>query len=81
MGVNHVEDLNKQITALSDALAHLGRGTTLADLLKIIHHPGWTTPAEFAFLKGMISAAQAHVAAIETLQRDMVAASRMVGER
>ena len=81
MRSNHIEGLNKEITALSDALAHLGRGTTAADLIKIIHNPGWTTPAEFAYLRSLLSAAQAHVAAIENLQKDMLAASRLVGER
>jgi len=31
-----------QITALSNALATLGRGTTLAELLKLIHFPGYS---------------------------------------
>jgi hypothetical protein len=79
MSTLHVEALQKEISALSDALARLGRGTTAADLLKIIHQPGWTTPAEFAFFKGMLSATQGHIAAIERLQHDMLEASRTVG--
>jgi hypothetical protein len=77
----HVETLEKQITALSDALAHLGRGTTGAELLKIIHKPGWTTLAEFAFLAAMLKTTQMHVSAIEALQADMLAASKAVGEQ
>ena len=42
----HVETVEKKVTALSNALATLGRGTTLAELLKIIYFPGYTTPAE-----------------------------------
>jgi hypothetical protein len=79
MKANHVEVLEKEISALSDALARLGRGTTGKDLLQIIRKPGWTTPAEFAFFQGMINAAQGHVAAIEVLQKDMLEASRAVG--
>ena len=77
----HIEALEKQITSLSDALAHLGRGTTLAELLKIIRHPGWTTPAEFAFSAAIFNAMQAHVSAIETLQKEMLSASKIVGEQ
>jgi hypothetical protein len=76
----HVEVLTKQITALSDALAKLGRGTTLAELLKIIHRPGWTTPAEFSFASALLNATQMHVSAIETLQREILSASKAVGE-
>lgn len=79
MADTHVKTLEKEITALSDALARLGRGTTTSDLLKIIHQPGWTTPAEFAFFQGMLHATQGHVAAIEGLQRNMLEASRAVG--
>ena len=46
---NHIRDLEKKISALSDALAHLGKGTTLQELLRIIRFPGYTTPAEFTF--------------------------------
>lgn len=81
MPIQHVEVLEKKITALSDALAKLGRGTTLADLIKIIHKPGWTTPAELAFASAMINAIQMHISAIETLQSEMLSASKIVGEQ
>lgn len=81
MQIQHVEVLEKKITALSDALAKLGRGTTLADLIKIIHKPGWTTPAELAFASAMINAIQMHISAIETLQSEMLSASKIVGEQ
>ena len=79
--MKHVERLEKQITALSDALAHLGRGTTLAELLKIIRNPGWTTPAEFAFATTILEEIRVHVAAIETLQKEMLSASKVVGKQ
>jgi hypothetical protein len=77
---SHVQALEKQITALSDALATLGRGTTWQELFKIIHRPGFTTPAEFAFLMGLLRATQNHVTAINTLQNDILAASGEVRE-
>ncbi len=43
----HIRELEKKVSALSDALAHLGKGTTLQELLRIIRFPGYTTPAEY----------------------------------
>lgn len=79
MSPKDLRQLEKQITTLSDALARLGRGTTLADLLKIIRKPGWTTPAELAFLRTGLNAMQNQVAAIGKLQDELVAASKQVG--
>ena len=45
----HIRELEKKVSALSDALAHLGKGTTLQELLRILRFPGYTTPAELAF--------------------------------
>ncbi len=39
----HVEVLDKKVTELSDALAHLGKGTDLKEPIRIIRFPGWTT--------------------------------------
>ena len=81
MSSDHVQALDKKITALSNALATLGRGTTLAELLRIIHNPGWTTPAEFAFAMAALNAMHSHVAALEGLQGELLSASRTVGVR
>ncbi|MBN8886234.1 MAG: hypothetical protein J0I77_10970 [Rudaea sp.] len=81
MSSDHVHILDKKISALSDALAKLGRGVTLAELLKIIRNPGWTTPAEFAFATALINAVHTHIAAIETLQGELLTASKSVGVR
>lgn len=77
----HVQALEKQITALSNSLADLGRGTTQQELLKIIRLPGFTTPAEFAFMKALLNAAQAHATAIGNIQTDLMAASKLVGSK
>ena len=50
--------LNKRVTALSDALAKLGKGTDGKDLLLILKKPGWTTIAELAFTHAMIDVAE-----------------------
>ena len=39
----HVRVVDEKVTAPSKALADLGRGTSLRELLKIIRFPGYTT--------------------------------------
>ena len=53
--------IDKKVTDLSDALAKLGRGTDLRELLRIIRRPGWTTPAELAFTVAILNSMQVQV--------------------
>ena len=46
---DHVKVLDKKISDLSDALAHLGKGTDLKELLRIIRFPGYTTLQNLLF--------------------------------
>lgn len=55
-----IKELEEKITTLSDALAHLGQGMSLKELLKIIRFPGYTTPAELAFSIAMLDSMQIH---------------------
>lgn len=77
---NHIKELEKKITALSDALAHLGKGTSLQELLRIIHFPGYTTPAEFTFNMALLDAMQAQVGLIEKMGHDLLAGAKQVGK-
>jgi hypothetical protein len=74
----HVRMIDEKVTALSDALAHLGRGTSMQELLKIIRFPGYTTPAELAFTLAILESMIAHAAALTTLQTNLLAASKQV---
>jgi hypothetical protein len=76
-----IERLNKQITDLSDTLAHLGKGSDLHDLLRIIVRPGWTTPAELAFATTIVDAMHNHAAALTKLSGQLLKASRLVGAK
>ncbi|MET3132574.1 hypothetical protein AAKU55_002851 [Oxalobacteraceae bacterium GrIS 1.11] len=75
---NHIQQLEKKITALSDALAHLGKGTTLQELLKIIRFPGYTTPAEFTFNIAILDGMQAQVNTLEKMGQDLLAGATLV---
>ena len=77
----HIKELDKKITALSDALAKLGRGTSLPELIKIIHFPGYTTPAEFALTVTILDAMQVHAGHLEKMGMDLLEASKKVSNR
>ena len=74
----HVQELVKKITELSDALAHLGKGTSQQELLKIIRFPGYTTPAEFAFNVALLDAMQAQTVLLEKMGADLLVGARQV---
>jgi hypothetical protein len=76
---DHVKVLDKKITELSDALAHLGKGTDLKELIKIIRFPGYTTPAEFAFTVAILDSMQTQVAALGNQGAQLLAAGKLVG--
>ena len=75
---NHVRDLEKKVSALSDALAHLGNGTTLQEFLRILRFPGYTTPAEFTFNAAILDTMLVQANALEKLGQDMLAGAKKV---
>jgi hypothetical protein len=83
MGGNdtHVEFIEKKITALSAALADLGRGTNLRELLKIIRFPGYTTPAELTLTAAILDSMSTQVNQLAKLDRDLLAGSKQIVEK
>jgi len=75
---DHVKVLDKKITELSDALAHLGKGTDLKELIRIIRFPGYTTPAELAFTLAILDSMQTHVIALSNQSAQLLAAGKLV---
>ena len=75
---DHVKVLDKKITELSDALAHLGKGTDLKELIKTIRFPGYTTPAEFAFTVAILDSMQTQVAALGNEGGQLLATAKLV---
>ena len=72
--------LEKNIKELNQSLSSLSANSEFDELLKIIHRPGWTTPAEFAFAIGVVESMTAHAKAMTDLKRTLINASRKVGE-
>jgi len=50
-----------------------------AELLRIIHRPGWTTPAEFQLVFGLVEIIDSHLRALVTMRELLVRSSREVG--
>lgn len=71
----HIRELEKTIREVADALAHLGRGEPLHELLHIIHRPGWTTEAELAFVNAILRSIALQVRSLECLEIDLVEAA------
>jgi hypothetical protein len=78
---DHVKILDKKITELSDALAHLGKGTDLKELLRIIRFPGYTTPAELAFTLAIVESMQTQVTGLNTQSAQLLAAGKLVATK
>ena len=74
----HIRELEKKVGALSDALAHLGKGTTLQELLRILRFPGYTTPAEFIFNAAILDTMLVQVNALEKLGQDLLTGAKQV---
>jgi hypothetical protein len=75
--------LARDIEALQKTLHAFAHEDPLAQLLKFIHQPGWTTPAEYLLVHGAINAMNAQVRELMTLRDVVVGAGREIaaGER
>jgi hypothetical protein len=69
---SRLRDLDKGMRGMSDG--------GFQELISIIHGPGWTTPAEFALVMGIVESLHAHTAAIAGLKKSLVAAAHSVGK-
>ena len=72
---HHIHELENKIRHLLDSLAHIGRGSHLKELLRIVKWPGWTSPAELAYVHAILEHLGAQVHTLERLQDDLVEAS------
>ncbi len=75
------EALEKQVSALSDALAHLATPEDWKHLIIILHRPGWTTPAEQLFASAILESFQAHTNALVALKGQLMKGAEAVGAK
>ncbi|MDE3180674.1 MAG: hypothetical protein KGM47_13570 [Acidobacteriota bacterium] len=75
-----LEHLETQVKKLRGSLARLADDRDLQELLIIFRRPGWTTPAEYALVAGVVNSLHAQVEALMGLRQILVTGSQAVGE-
>jgi len=73
-----IKQLDKKVTALSNALAKLNDADDLKKLILEWRRPGWTTPAEFIFVSAILDAMTAHAVVLQNLKGELTKGSRAV---
>ena len=72
--------LEERIDLLSKSMAKAADGKDVRELLTIIHRPGWTTPAEFLLVSGIVDSMIAHAEAMGGLKETLMKGSNAVGK-
>ena len=78
MPKHDVTNLETRIKELTKTLTQLTTEQDFQELIQIIHRPGWTTPAEFAFATGIVETMLAQAKALTNLKQALLAGSREV---
>lgn len=78
MTPDQLQRLEKNVSLLQKLLSDLGNASSLAEFLKTIRRPGWTTPAEFRLVAGIVDSLTAQAKALQGLQRSLIGGARLV---
>jgi hypothetical protein len=78
MAKHDVDHLASQIATLKERLVRFVEDSDLEELLKHLHQPGWTTPAEFRLVTSVVHVLNQNVAALTALKSELVASSREI---
>ena len=71
--------LETRIKHLHQSLTHLSDGGDIEELLTVIHRPGWTSVAEFAFVSGLVDTMTQHVELLNAHKQVLIKGSHAVG--
>jgi hypothetical protein len=74
-----IDKLVTHIRGLQQAIAKLATDNHTEELMRIIHRPGWTTPAEFALMVAGLESAQNQAEALHRHLRGLASGARQVG--
>lgn len=80
MEKHELTQLEAHIQALKSAHAILADSATTDELWRIIHNPGWTTPAERLLVTAGVEHIIAQAKLLNSLQQNLLAAARAVGK-
>jgi hypothetical protein len=78
MEKHSIPQLEARIKELEEACKLLGDNSDLVELLKVIHPPAWTTPAEFAFANAIVESLHGQAQTMLALRKMLLSASREV---
>ena len=80
MSAGHdIARLERDIVTLQKTVHAFAAEDVYKQLLKYIHQPGWTTPAEFQLVEGVVNAMNAQLRELTALRDVVVGASRQIG--
>jgi hypothetical protein len=66
------------IQSMRTAHAALADSSDADELFRIIHQPGWTTPAELAFLTTALESIQAQTRQLTAMRQGLLTAAKLV---
>src|SRR5690242_16481975 len=80
-GEHNIAHLETRVKELGEQLETMGDTSDLEEMIFLIHRPGWTTPAEYLLVSGIVDAMQEHAKALTTLRQSLITGSRVIGEQ
>jgi hypothetical protein len=79
MEKHQLSQVEAHVRALISAYSTAGDTSDLDDLIRVIHNPGWTTPAELQFVTAALESLNAQAKQTAALRASVVTAARAVG--
>jgi hypothetical protein len=73
-----IRRLEKKMDSISSGLARVSNADDFRKLILEWRRPGWTTPAEFLLVSGMVDALAYHTIAIDKLKGALIKGSKAV---
>jgi len=78
MTPDQLKRIERNVSLLQKLLSDLGSAAAFVEFLKTIRRPGWTTPAEFRLVNGMVVSMTAQAKAHQGLQKALIGGARLV---
>jgi len=79
MEKHELSQLESRIKAVKTSHTALSNNLSLDELLNIIHRPGWTTPAELAFVNAGLDSIDAQIKQLNNLTQGLLNSAKLVG--
>ena len=80
MARQDIDRLETQVRELGKSVAALSFDSDAEELIKLFRKPGWTTPAEFRLVSGLVDGMSMQVKSIAGLKQVLLTSSREIAE-